>query len=120
MSNKSKGRVEETIHRLVAEILIRRVKDPRVENVSITGVKLSRDYSVAKIKFNVIGGSDDLDKVKEGLEKCSGYIRSQLKPRLRIRVIPELVFSYDSSLDRAMRIEKLIDRIHQEDDQEEN
>jgi ribosome-binding factor A len=114
MNDKNRRRIEETVHRLVAEILIKKVKDPRVKNVSITGVKLSRDYSVAKIKFNVIGGSENLGEVERGLKKCSGFLHSQLKPLLHIRIIPELLFSYDSSLDRAMRIERLIDKIHDE------
>lgn len=106
--------MEETIRQLVAELLVRRVKDPRVSNVSITYVDLSRDYSVAKLSYNVVGGSDDLEAVRRGLESCKGFIRSQIKRRIRLRTIPELVFVYDASLDRAMEIEDLIHKIHKE------
>ena len=57
MDDKHKGRVEESIHQMIAELLIRRVKDPRVKFVSITGVKVSKDYSVAKILYNVVGAA---------------------------------------------------------------
>jgi ribosome-binding factor A len=114
MDEKQRGRVEETIRQLVAELLVRRVKDPRVANVSITYVDLSRDYSVAKLSYNVVGGSDDLEEVRKGLESCKGFIRGQIKRRVRLRTIPELIFVYDTSLDRAMEIEDLIHKIHEE------
>ena len=120
MDNKYKGRVEETIHQLVAELIVRRVKDPRVENVSIIRVTVSRDYSIAKLYYNIIGGSDDLQDVESGLKSARGYIRNKIKKHLRLRVIPELVFIYDSSLDNAMALEKIIDRIHEEEPLIEN
>ena len=120
MDNKYKGRVEETIHQLVAELIVRRVKDPRVENVSIIRVTVSRDYSIAKLYYNIICGSDDLQDVESGLKSARGYIRNKIKKHLRLRVIPELVFIYDSSLDNAMALEKIIDRIHEEEPLIEN
>ncbi len=114
MNEKQKARIEETIHQLVAELIMRRVKDPRVSGVSITHVEVSNDYSVAKIRYNVLGGSGNLKDVERGLESCKGYIRGQIKGPLRLRVIPELVFLYDSSLDRAMEIEELFNKIERE------
>lgn len=113
MNEKQKARIEETIHQLVAELLMRRVKDPRVAGVSITRVEVSNDYSVAKIRYNILGGGDQKD-VERGLESCKGFIRGQIKGHLRLRVIPELVFLYDSSLDRAMAIEELFKKIDEE------
>jgi ribosome-binding factor A len=117
MSEKSKARVEEEIMVLIAELLLRRVKDPRVANVSITHVEAARDYSTAKILYNVIGGASDAASVQAGLVSCSGYLRGQIAKRLRLRVIPELIFMYDASLDRAMKIEELIEQIHHEEDE---
>ncbi len=114
MEGKHKARVEETIHQLVAGMLVRKVKDPRVANVSILRVEAARDYSVAKIFYNVIGGGDDLQDVQKGLDSCKGFMRGHVKKELRLRVIPEFIFVYDSSLDRAMALEELIDRIHEE------
>ncbi len=114
MNDRHRGRVEETIHQLVAELIVRRVKDPRVENVSIIRVSVSKDYSVAKLYYNIIGGSSGLRDVESGLKSARGYIRSKIKKHLRLRVIPELVFIYDSSLDNAMALEKIIDGIHEE------
>lgn len=112
MSEKQRARIEESIHQLIAELLVRRVKDPRVANVSITRVEASKDYSLAKVLYNIIGGSENLSDVEAGLESCSGFIRKQICGHLRLRIIPELVFIYDASLDRAMEIESLIQTIH--------
>ncbi|MBN1165148.1 MAG: 30S ribosome-binding factor RbfA [Candidatus Krumholzibacteriota bacterium] len=114
MNGKHKARVEETIHQLVAQLLVRKVKDPRVTNVSIIRVEAAKDYSIAKIFYNIIGGSENLEEVARGLSSSRGFIRSQVKKAIRLRVIPELVFIYDSSLDKAMELEDLIDRLHQE------
>ncbi len=115
MDNRHKGRIEETIRQLVAELLVRRVKDPRVSNVSITRIELSRDYSLAKLYYNIIGGSDDLEDVDKGLKSARGFIRGKIKKHLSLRVIPQLLFIYDSSLDKAMALEVIIDRIHKEE-----
>jgi len=115
MAEKQKARAEEAIRQMIAELLLRRVKDPRVSQVSIIDVRLSKDYSVAKILYNIVGGEGDSEEVRKGLDSCRHFIRSQLKKNLRLRVIPELVFIYDVSLDRAMAIEELLHRIHDEE-----
>jgi ribosome-binding factor A len=115
MAEKQKARVEEAIRHMIAELLLRRVKDPRVSQVSIIDVRLSKDYSVAKILYNIVGGDGESEEVRKGLESCRHFIRGQLKNNMRLRVIPELVFIYDVSLDRAMAIEELLQRIHDEE-----
>lgn len=115
MSEKQKGRAKELIRQRVADLLIRRVKDPRVSGVSIIDVDLSADYSFAKIYYNIVGGSERLEEVQKGLDSCKSFIWSQLKKSIRFRVIPELIFEYDETLDRAMAIEELIHKIHDEE-----
>ena len=118
MSERIKGRIEQTIRQTVASLIMLKVKDPRVADVSILRVDVSKDYSIAKIYFNLIGGSEP-DKVAEaekGLQSSSGYMRMHVKKHLKLRVIPELVFKYDSSLDRAMHLEEIIESIHTEDE----
>ena len=118
MSERIKGRIEETIRQMVAELLMRKVKDPRVTDVSVLRVDVSKDYSVAKIYFNLIGGSEPerISNAEKGLSSSRGFIRMHIKKHLRLRVIPELVFIYDSSLDRAMHLEEIIDQIHSEEE----
>jgi len=118
MSERTKGRIEQTIRQTVAALLMRKVKDPRVTDVSILRVDVSRDYSVAKIYFNLIGGSEPerVAEAEKGLLSSRGYMRMHVKKHLRLRVIPELIFIFDSSLDRAMHLEEIIENIHAEDE----
>jgi ribosome-binding factor A len=118
MNEKQKARNEDEIKVLIAEIILRRVKDPRVAHVSITHVEASNDYSVAKILYNVVEGGDaDIAAVQKGLDSCRSYIRTQIKKRMHLRIIPELVFIYDKSLDRAMKIEELLAQIKREEEE---
>ena len=121
MSERNKGRIEQTIRQTVASLLMLKVKDPRVRDVSILRVDVSRDYSVAKIYFNLIGGSEPerVAEAEKGLISSRGFMRMHVKKKLRLRVIPELIFIFDSSLDRAMHLEEVIERIHAEDAKEE-
>ncbi len=118
MSERIKGRIEQTIRQTVASLLMLKVKDPRVADVSILRVDVSRDYSVAKIYFNLIGGSEPerVAEAEKGLLSSRGYMRMHVKKHLRLRVIPELIFKYDSSLDRAMHLEEIIESIHKEEE----
>jgi len=116
MSEKQKARIEEEIQALVAELILRRVKDPRVAHVSITRVEAAKDYSTAKVFYNVVGGTSDPAGVKKGLASCASFIRGQIARRLRLSVTPELVFLYDESLDRAMKIEEIIEQLHREEE----
>ena len=117
MSERNKGRMEETIRQMVASLLLRKVKDPRVTDVSILRVEASRDYSVAKIYFNLIGGSEPerVAEAEKGLASSRGYMRMHIKKHIRLRVIPELVFIFDSSLDGAMHLKEIIDNIHSDE-----
>lgn len=120
MGEKQKARIEESLHQFIAELLVRRVKDPRVANVSITRVTVSKDFSLAKISYNIIGGGENLPDVEAGLRSCSGFLRKQIRSRMRLRIIPELSFLYDVSLDRAMEIEALLQTIHDEETKRED
>ena len=121
MSERNRGRIEETIRQMLAELLLRKVKDPRVTDVSILRVEASRDYSIAKIYFNLIGGSEPerVAEAEKGLASSRGFMRMHIKKHIRLRVIPVLIFIYDSSLDRAMHLEEIIDEIHSEESGED-
>jgi len=100
-------RVAEQIQRELADLLQFEVKDPRVSSmVTVTEVEVSGDMSHAKVYYTAPQGTPELQK---GLEKTAGFLRSQLARRLLLRTVPQLHFVYDASIDRGMRIAKLID-----------
>ena len=107
--NPRLGRIADQIQREVAELVRTEVRDPRVGLVTFTGVELSRDQSHAKVFFTILGGDPVIQEALQGLERAAGFLRSQLAHRLTIRKVPELHFAYDESVERGMRLSKLID-----------
>ena len=99
-------RVAEQIQRELADLLQFEVKDPRVGMVTITEVEVSGDMSHAKMYYSAAEGTKELQK---GLEKSAGFLRTQLSKRLLLRTVPQLHFVYDASIDRGMKLSKLID-----------
>jgi ribosome-binding factor A len=108
-SGARQARVADQIQRELAELVRLEVRDPRVGLVTFTGVELSRDGSHAKVFFTVLGSPSDAESAREGLQRAAGFLRTQLAHRLTTRSVPELHFEYDESVERGMRLSKLID-----------
>jgi ribosome-binding factor A len=103
------------IQRELSDIVRRRVKDPRLDGLTITGTRISPDYQYADIHVYRLGGDpDELDEALQGLDSARGFIRRELGSRLRIRHTPELRFHLDESIDYGDRIESLLAEIEQE------
>ena len=109
MGNARSARIADQIQRELAEVIRLELRDPRVKLVTLTGVELSRDQSHAKIFFTVLGGESQQDETLEGLQRAAGFLRSALAHRLTTRTVPELAFSYDESIERGVRLSRLID-----------
>lgn len=116
MQHKRSDKVAETIHEIICSILSRGLNDPRIGFVTITGVEVTDDLSLARIFFTVIGEEKAKKDTEAGLNSAKGYIRREIGKHLTIRHTPELVFKYDNSLDYGRRIESLIKEIHNEHD----
>jgi len=108
MSNARSASIAEEIQRSLAELIRMEVRDPRVGLVTLTGVELSRDQSHAKVFFTVMGASDS-EEAGRGLTNAAGFLRSELAHRLTTRKVPELHFEFDSSVERGVRLSRLID-----------
>ncbi|PHM29652.1 30S ribosome-binding factor RbfA [Xenorhabdus budapestensis] len=116
-------RVAQEMQKEIAIILQREVKDPRIGMATVSGVEVSRDLAYAKVFvtfLNVLVEEHDSDKVQgsiKALNEASGFIRSLLGKAMRLRVIPELTFSYDSSLIEGMRMSNLVTNVVKNDEQ---
>jgi ribosome-binding factor A len=95
----------------ISELLVRKVKDPRLEMVTITGVDISPDLKMARIYFSRFGSTEDLKKVVEGLQSSAGFLRRELGHRMKLRRVPELNFVHDTSFEYGDRIESLLKEI---------
>ena len=102
-------RVAEQIQRELADLIRGEVKDPRVGMVTLTGVEVASDYGHAKIFFTLLGDTAKVDAASEGLNHAGGFLRRELGRRIKLRTIPQLHFKFDESVERGMRLSRLID-----------
>jgi ribosome-binding factor A len=109
MNSPRRGRIADQIQRELAEVIRLELRDPRVGMITLTGVELSNDQSHAKVFFTVLGAESAAEDALEGLQRGAGFLRSSLAHRLTTRKVPELHFEYDESVERGVRLSKLID-----------
>lgn len=112
-------RVADQIRMEVADILMRRIKDPRVRSVTVTDVELTNDLRIARVFVTALGAEAETKDVFAGLAKASGFVRSELGKRLTLRYLPEIVFMKDVSGPRGDRVLQLLDEIHVKEDEAE-
>jgi ribosome-binding factor A len=101
-------RVEEQLKRLLAELVRRDVKDPRVGLITITSAEVSKDLTHADVYFTPFAGIGDADVALEALRHAAGFLRIQIRNQMRLRVAPELVFHIDDSVERGAKLTELI------------
>ena len=110
MTAPRRARIADQIQRELAEIIRTELRDPRVGSmVTLTGVEMSRDQSHAKVFFTVLGAESAAKDAAEGLQRAAGFLRSELAHRLSTRSVPELHFHFDESVERGVRLSRLID-----------
>ncbi|MBR2560090.1 MAG: 30S ribosome-binding factor RbfA [Firmicutes bacterium] len=122
------GRLGEEIRRIISDMLLKGVKDPRLAGrmISITGVEVTSDGSYATCYITVFAaaGSDaePNKEVLEGLHSASGMFRSEIGKQLKIRHAPELIFKIDSSMEYGRHIDEVLSTLDirpEEPEQEE-
>ena len=109
---KRSERVSDQIKEEIADILMRKIKDPRIGFVTVTDVELADDLRNAKVFVSVLGA--ERSATLKGLESASEFIRSELGRRLRLKFIPELLFRYDDSAERGAHIMELLNEVDKE------
>ena len=102
-------RIADQIQRELADIIRIELKDPRVGMITLTDVEVSQDHAHARVFFTVLGDTPRAQAVEEALQHASGFLRSQLARRMRLRTVPQLQFKYDTSVARGARLSQLID-----------
>jgi len=113
-------RVADQIRMEVADILMRKIKDPRVRSVTVTDVELTNDLRIARVFVTALGTDAETKDVFAGLAKASGFVRGELGRRLALRYLPEVVFVKDISGPRADRVLQLLDELHVKTDTEDD
>jgi ribosome-binding factor A len=101
-------RVSGQIQKVLSEILLKKVKDPRLENARITDVRMSRDLRIARIYFVTSGNKKNIEEAAQGFKSALGYVKRTLARKLGLRYMPDLKFFYDESFDYGSYIDKVL------------
>jgi ribosome-binding factor A len=103
-------RVNEAIREVVSEAL-GELKDPRIGFVTVTGVEASPDLRHARVFVSVLGSEKARDRTIEGLEAAHGVLQARVNRELRLKRTPRLTFEYDPTVERGVRMSRLIDEV---------
>ena len=101
-------RMNERVRMILSELLLREVSDPRLQNVTVTNVKMDPELMFADIYVNALGDETREDEVMQGLGSAGGFLRREVGKRVRLRNTPELHFHWDKTLERGERLNQLI------------
>jgi ribosome-binding factor A len=102
-------RVGQQIQAAIAELLTRgALHDPRIGFITLTGVKVSPDLRVARVFYSMIGSEAERAETQKGLEAAKGFVRREVTAAVRLRVSPEIFFTFDESLATGDRIDRLL------------
>jgi ribosome-binding factor A len=108
-------RVAELVKRELAILIPRTLGDSRTHQATITYVEVSPDLKSARVYFTLLGGEAAAEPVLTAFKKAAGHLRHELAGRVALRIIPELKFYFDASIERGDRLSRLIDRALHED-----
>ncbi len=113
--NYRKDRLEELIKRIVAELFLKEVKDPRIGFITITGVELNKDMSEARIGVAILGTSAEIRKSMDGVRSSSGFVQKRLGKELKIRNVPRVYFYMDNSVAQGVDMVSKIESVTKAD-----
>lgn len=114
-------RIGQEMQRLLPDLMRNEVKDPRISSLlTVTGVEVSSDLAHAKVFVTVLGSEDEAGSTIAALNGAAPFLRSRLSSCMRLRSVPALKFVYDESVDRGMRLTRLIDSAVKEGSSDDN
>lgn len=117
MTKQRIDRLNSLLKEVISEVIHKDVDNPEVaEFISVTRVDISKDLRHAKVYVSIIGDEDTKDKTLKALEKASGFIGVNASKKVVMRFFPSLRFIIDNTVDKVMRIEELLQEIHEEQD----
>ncbi len=115
-SYKRADRVSELVRHEISTILLRDVKDPRIETVTVTRVKITDDLRSARVYFGVLNKTTQVEEIESALQQASSFIHKLMARRLRLKNTPKLVFEFDRNLDYSYRISEILQSIGDEEE----
>ena len=115
-----KERLEEAIKRVVADSLMKDIKDPRIGFVTVTRVELSNDKSIANVYVSVLGDDKAKRNSMAGLDSAKGYVKYKVGKNIKIRNVPAVRFFLDRSIEYGTDMVNLLNTIEEERTEKDN
>ena len=111
-------RINEEVHRVLAEIIRSEIKDPRINPLtSVVAVEVAPDLKTCKAWISVFGNEDSQKDTLAGLKSAEGYIKNQLAKKINRRNTPEIRFIIDQSIEYGVNMSKMIDDVNRADEE---
>lgn len=107
-------KLEDQIQFLLSTLIQREVRDPELGFLTVTAVRLTGDRGIAKVYFTVLGEPDQVERSGRALERATGFLRTHLAQRLKLKKAPELRFYPDTTLEDGNRMEAIFQELKQE------
>ncbi len=104
-------RLDELLRQEIARLIAEEVRDPRVGFTTVMDARVSPDLRHARVYVSVLGDDEEKEAAVEALQRASGFLRRRLGAIVEMRYLPEITFELDRSLERASRIEEILDRV---------
>lgn len=110
------GRIGEEIKKIISELLINGLKDPRLNRLmSISAVEVTEDYSYATVYISALDSSDEEKKdILAAFKSAGGFLKREIGRRMQLRTVPELRFKIDTSLEYGLHMAKIIEEVNKE------
>ncbi|MCW2843450.1 MAG: rbfA [Nocardioides sp.] len=116
MASPRVRKIADRIHVIVAEMLERRIKDPRLGFVTVTDVRLTGDSQQATIFYTVLGSEEDMVASAAALESAKGVLRAEVGKQLGMRLVPSLTFVHDALPESARALDEVLARARAADE----
>jgi ribosome-binding factor A len=113
MDQRRLMRVEGLILEEISRVVVRVLQDPRIEGITLTGVRVSKDLRHARVYYSTLGDEARQQECLLGLNSAKGIIKRELARNLRLRYMPEIEFRFDDSLSYADHIQRLLKGLHE-------
>ena len=112
---KRPDQVAEAVRQVIADLLLSELRDPRIGFVTVTGVDVTGDLSIALVRVSVMGSEEERTQALAGLESAAGFLRNRVGKALTTRTVPQLRFALDRGLQHAAQIDRILEGLKQED-----
>lgn len=111
MNTRRQRRIADLLHREISELLEKRVNDPRLQGITVTGVEMTADLRLARIYVTSLGTAEEQRAMLLALRHAGGFLRREIGERVDLRYVPEITFFLDNSWQRGARIDELLKEI---------